>query len=227
MKKWLVATLLVLGSAQAQGLSFNFQIPNILLPAAKPVLKDIIPKGYDTSVLCNLNVTAPAFELAGDGDLTVNWPAQFPNPKRTERFTNNYRLNCPNFVVERVDGKSLTVLGLTPPQLYGILDADYDNHAYLYSIRNVQVEFGEGNSILATTPDDDDPRESVVIATRQPGQGLKVLVFDGAKQDVAFDPAQPVEIFAKSGSTEHWQRMVVDWDKRLIHFDVTYPFPTR
>lgn len=190
-----------------------------LLPPAPPKLKNVFPDGYDAAEAC------ASLQLDGDGDLEVSYPARFPEPKRSDRLTSDYRLNCPQFVIERVDDKSLTIIGLSPAQLRPFLKLDSYDLPYLFRIDDAELLFGEGSTLIPTVREGQDVSDSLVVAVRQPGTALQPIVFDGGVQGIIYDPAKPLEIFQKARFSTPWQRMVWDAANRVILFDITYPFP--
>lgn len=188
-----------------------------LLPPQRPRLKDVFPAGYDATAAC------VDLLIEGDGDLRVNFPARFPEPRRAEDFRGDYRLNCPTYTIERVRGKSMTVIGLTPAQLRPLLEEDYYDQAYLFQVKNIELQFGEGNTLLPVVNGDDEPDDSAVVAVRQPGTALQPVIFDGGVQGIAYDPARSLEIFQRGGT--FWERMVWDAGSRVMIFDREFPFP--
>lgn len=223
--------MLTSGAASAQLVTININLPKltwpsgrsapvqIQLPPARAALKNVFPPGYDAAEACQ------TVKIDGNGYLNLTWPARFPNAEKQEVFMADYRLNCPNFTIEHLRYKSLTVRGLSLPQLVPLLESNGREQPYLMLAYDTVIEVGEGNNLLATTYKDEAPRKELVVVARQAGRDPVALVFNGAEQPFSFDPAQALEVYQKANSSLFWGRMVYNHNERLIHFDREYPFP--
>lgn len=185
-----------------------------------PVIKDVFPAGYDAAEACasvQLFKSYAAYTL----------PARFPDAATDKQANGDFRLNCPTFTVGRTEDQSLTISGLTLPEVDALLDRS-GTEMRLAMWEYTRLDLMTPGVLRTVTRDgtSEVPRKDLVLAVRQPGGPLMSLVFNGQATDVKYDPSRPIEVFsnAESGSFSEFNKVTIDLPNKTITFEDA-PFP--